>query len=381
MLAPALGGEAVQAPQGLTPSPPVVCRGNENIVLRDRYIQTDGNGVELLGNCNVQILGSRIVAGGMGVVVRSNSDVYIEGSHVEGAGGALVVTGNGNIRFRRTTVRGGTRVTGHGGIIDLGDSEVGGAAPGSRAEPGTLTLPGVEIGPGGVRVKEGKETVVVGSGGVEVKDRGDKVTVGAGGVEVRDRTGDKVTAGAGGVAVQDRSGERVTVVAEGDYVRIQSEGATVTLSDHWRSAASRYTAADTDRILLELGAKQAGGEILFDLAGDILFDFDSAIIRRDAATDLSKVAHVLRQRAASTIVVVGHTDSKGADDHNQKLSESRAVSVMNWLRANESIPVALMKGRGMGSKKPIAYNTMPDGSDNPEGRARNRRVEIRFEAR
>ena len=81
------------------------------------------------------------------------------------------------------------------------------------------------------------------------------------------------------------------------------------------------------------------------------------------------------------IFVVGHTDSVGDNAYNQKLSERRAVSVMHWLNTHESIPAHLMKGQGMGAKKPIAYNTMPDGSDNPEGRAKNRRVEIRFASR
>jgi outer membrane protein OmpA-like peptidoglycan-associated protein len=83
-------------------------------------------------------------------------------------------------------------------------------------------------------------------------------------------------------------------------------------------------------------------------------------------------------RSAGEIYVIGHTDSMGDDQYNQKLSEARAISVMRWLNETEDIPLALMKGRGMGSKKPITYNTMPDGSDNPEGRAKNRRVEIRF---
>lgn len=77
------------------------------------------------------------------------------------------------------------------------------------------------------------------------------------------------------------------------------------------------------------------------------------------------------------VYIVGHTDSIGGDAYNHKLSSDRAAAVMGWLSRHESIPAAIMVGRGLGSTKPVAHNTtMPDGSDNPEGRARNRRVEI-----
>lgn len=52
---------------------------------------------------------------------------------------------------------------------------------------------------------------------------------------------------------------------------------------------------------------------------------------------------------------------------------------MRWLHEGEDIPVQLMRGRGLGSKEPIDY--MPDGRDNPAGRAKNRRVEIYFAVR
>ena len=71
-------------------------------------------------------------------------------------------------------------------------------------------------------------------------------------------------------------------------------------------------------------------------------------------------------------------DSVGDDTYNPKLSEARAIAVMRWLNVNEGIPLELMRGQGMGAKKPIVHNTHPDGSDDPAGRAKNRRVEIRF---
>ena len=94
---------SAQVPAGLRESSPVVCTGMEDIVLRNRYIETDGNGVEIRGNCDVEIIGSRIVAGGIGVLVASNGDVTIEDSHIDGAKGGLVVAANGDIEYENST--------------------------------------------------------------------------------------------------------------------------------------------------------------------------------------------------------------------------------------------------------------------------------------
>ena len=60
----------------------------------------------------------------------------------------------------------------------------------------------------------------------------------------------------------------------------------------------------------------------------------------------------------------------------ERLSERRADSVKTWLIGKGGIPGGAIEARGFGKSKPIASNTRPDGSDNPEGRAKNRRVEI-----
>jgi outer membrane protein OmpA-like peptidoglycan-associated protein len=58
------------------------------------------------------------------------------------------------------------------------------------------------------------------------------------------------------------------------------------------------------------------------------------------------------------------------------LSEQRAASVKQWLVANARVNGASIATRGWGKTKPVAHNAKPDGSDDPEGRAKNRRVEI-----
>jgi outer membrane protein OmpA-like peptidoglycan-associated protein len=59
-----------------------------------------------------------------------------------------------------------------------------------------------------------------------------------------------------------------------------------------------------------------------------------------------------------------------------KLSENRAVSVKNWLVRNAGVSASRITTRGFGETKPVAPNTNPNGSDNPAGRQKNRRVEI-----
>lgn len=126
--------------------------------------------------------------------------------------------------------------------------------------------------------------------------------------------------------------------------------------------------------LKDLGARVQGREIKIDLAADVLFDFDKADLRREAGPALAKVAAVLKSYPRATATIYGHTDGKGSDQYNQRLSDQRAESVRRWLAANGVI--TRMTARGWGKLKPVAPNTMPNGADNPDGRQKNRRVEI-----
>jgi photosystem I P700 chlorophyll a apoprotein A2 len=129
-----------------------------------------------------------------------------------------------------------------------------------------------------------------------------------------------------------------------------------------------------DSALKDLGAKVVGQEIRIELSADVLFDFDKADLRPDAVPALEKVAAVLREYPTAPVLIEGHTDSKGDDQYNQGLSERRAASVKQALAARgASNPITT---RGWGETKPAAPNTKPDGSDDPEGRQKNRRVEI-----
>jgi outer membrane protein OmpA-like peptidoglycan-associated protein len=128
--------------------------------------------------------------------------------------------------------------------------------------------------------------------------------------------------------------------------------------------------------LKDLGAKVTDAEIRIDLAADVLFDFDKAEIKKEAEPSLQKLATVIKGNPGASIAIDGHTDARGADAYNQKLSEARAASVKQWLVTNAQVNAATISTRGLGRTKPIAPNAKPDGSDDPQGRARNRRVEI-----
>ena len=126
--------------------------------------------------------------------------------------------------------------------------------------------------------------------------------------------------------------------------------------------------------LKDLGARATETEIQIQLASDVLFDFDKAELRSGAIPSLQKVVTVMQSYPAYLCTISGHTDGKGGKEYNEKLSERRADSVKSWLVAHGvSNPIT---ARGFGDTKPIVPNKKPNGSDDPEGRQKNRRVEI-----
>jgi outer membrane protein OmpA-like peptidoglycan-associated protein len=131
----------------------------------------------------------------------------------------------------------------------------------------------------------------------------------------------------------------------------------------------------------DIRIKETKSEIRIELAADVLFDFDKADVLPKAQEALKQVAGVIQEKAKGVVQIEGHTDSKGSDAYNQKLSERRANAVKDWLTNREGLKGVRFATRGFGSKKPVAPNTKPDGSDDPEGRQKNRRVEITVKKR
>ena len=101
----------------------------------------------------------------------------------------------------------------------------------------------------------------------------------------------------------------------------------------------------------------------------INFDFDKALVRTDAIPILQAAADTLKDNPEVDIIVEGHTDSKGTDAYNERLSVRRANAVRDRL-AKLGVRASRMTVRGRGESQPVASN------DTEEGRAQNRRVEL-----
>ena len=137
-----------------------------------------------------------------------------------------------------------------------------------------------------------------------------------------------------------------------------------------------FTVIDLGGKFLDLQVKQTETEVRIELAADVLFDFDKDTLKPVAQETLQKAAAVIREQTKGAIRIDGHTDAKGDDNYNLKLSQRRAAAVKNWLAQKGNLGGRTMSTQGFGKKKPVASNTKTDGSDDPEGRQKNRRVEI-----
>jgi OOP family OmpA-OmpF porin len=108
----------------------------------------------------------------------------------------------------------------------------------------------------------------------------------------------------------------------------------------------------------------------------ILYEFNSAELTSEAKLSLdTTLFEILIQNPSIVIEIASHTDSKGLDDYNMRLSDRRARSVVNYLNI-KGINRDRMRPKGYGESVPIADNEHEDGSDNPEGRRLNRRTEF-----
>lgn len=113
-----------------------------------------------------------------------------------------------------------------------------------------------------------------------------------------------------------------------------------------------------------------GGESLA-----LYFEYDRAELHPRAMKQLEIVAGLLKSDPNRKLNIAGHTDAKGADDYNLRLSRSRAESVKKQLIAL-GVPPSQVVTTAMGKAQPLGPNQKADGSDDPEGRSKNRRAEI-----
>ena len=120
-----------------------------------------------------------------------------------------------------------------------------------------------------------------------------------------------------------------------------------------------------------VSVSRVGNQIVLNMPGNVTFQTNSSDINAGFYEVLNSVAIVLKEYKKTTVDVIGHTDSVGSASYNQQLSEQRARSVAEYLATQQIIPERLLVA-GRGESQPIASN------DTPEGRAKNRRVEIQI---
>ena len=106
---------------------------------------------------------------------------------------------------------------------------------------------------------------------------------------------------------------------------------------------------------------------------NIYFAYDKAELAPESKTELEQLITFLIQNPDLKIEIAAHTDNKGNADYNLKLSQERAKSVADYL-ISKGIYANRLVAKGYGMTQPVAYNNNPDGSDNPDGRAQNRRI-------
>jgi len=104
---------------------------------------------------------------------------------------------------------------------------------------------------------------------------------------------------------------------------------------------------------------------------NIFFDFDKATLRPESKAELLRLTKLLNDVSSMRIEISGHTDSRGSDEYNEKLSHSRAKSVVDYL-IKEGIKSSRLEYKGYGESQPLATN------DTDEGRQFNRRTEFKI---
>ncbi|GAA3725815.1 hypothetical protein GCM10022402_03180 [Salinactinospora qingdaonensis] len=109
------------------------------------------------------------------------------------------------------------------------------------------------------------------------------------------------------------------------------------------------------------------------LSSDVLFDFEESSLTDKANQTLERVAKEIDSSGATTVEIDGHTDNKGVDEINIPLSEARAKSVSKKLKELIKRDGINYEVAGHGSSQPVASN------DSEKGRAKNRRVTVKFE--
>ena len=146
------------------------------------------------------------------------------------------------------------------------------------------------------------------------------------------------------------------------------------------AVAAGCTTSKKGALESELGA--SGFETRVDdrgitvLVTDVLFDFDSDALTPEGEQAVRRIAEIVSRLAPENeLICEGHTDAKGTESYNFELSLRRARRVGDALE-RAGLPSERISAQGLGESRPLVREQTADGSDDPEARARNRRVEV-----
>jgi OmpA-OmpF porin, OOP family len=131
-----------------------------------------------------------------------------------------------------------------------------------------------------------------------------------------------------------------------------------------KRCGGQYPGADLDAV----GVMGAAFQV--QLSAEVLFDTGKAVLRPEGAAALREVVGKVQSLGKAKLRVLGHTDAQGSSAANLKLSEARAQAVVTFLASLEGLSGVPVDGKGYGEQRPVALN------DTPEGRQKNRRVEV-----
>jgi outer membrane protein OmpA-like peptidoglycan-associated protein len=161
-----------------------------------------------------------------------------------------------------------------------------------------------------------------------------------------------------------------------EFAALQISGTLQGYKDNNTSSNAPADAAEQRTTLAVLCLDKIPDVGVAEVIDNIYFAFDKAAVLEESYTAMDKLAKMLMDNPNIHIEVSGHTDSKGDDNYNRRLSEARAQNVVNYL-ASKGVEKERLTAVGYGEAMPVAPNKNDDGSDNPEGREKNRRTEYK----
>jgi choice-of-anchor C domain-containing protein len=176
--------------------------------------------------------------------------------------------------------------------------------------------------------------------------------------------------------VTGKSGKRMGWTSQQWSFTANAASTTLEFRSLTVSPQTGYSAAIDNVVVIAepaaLSVVETEKEIQVSLGSEILFDTGRYDLKPAATTALESVLTLLAKYPKATMLIEGHTDSTGTAASNQVLSERRAAAVKQWL-VDHTISTALITTSGRGQTTPIGSN------DTPDGRQKNRRVEIRIQ--